>query len=647
MTKKANRSGSPSSRNTPPTSSRSPVRGLALWGAVLALGGVWAYGTFVLGGPPGPVVATVGGSGIPAEALKRDVQATLDNLREQAVASGTVLRGKPTDIAGTILERMVASKIVDLERQRLHLVIDDKTVDRHITQDGRFKGANEVFDHAIYAKILEDSRLSESRYKELLGGELARARLVESLSAGMTYAPLLAEALYRARDEKRVPDTVFLARESVKSLPEPAEKQLAEYYESHKDRFRDEYRSFTLAVIGVEDLEKNVAIPDERLKEEYEARLSEMKQPEQRELLQLIAPDETTARKAAGQIAQGKDFVATAKEIAHEDESVVKLGWVRREDLEDIPQIAAAAFGALREGEVSPVLRGPKGWHLLKVAAIRPPHTLAFEEAKDKLARTLAENAAAEELVTLSKRIKASLAGGASLEEVAKEFHMRAQRVDGVNAEGRNAKGEAASIPLAGPTGVPDILREAFLSGRGETSRLAPAGNDTYFLLRLEDIAPPVLKPLAEIREKVKAAWQEDARNAALMARATELAHAVTPQKTLAMVAQEKHLPLVQFSASELFRRSADDSPDIPQALVARLFALKPGEAAAVPVNSGVYVVGLAKIIPASVNDKGGFEEASESLRLGLRKDLMAGFTQALHERYPVSIRQDMIDKMF
>lgn len=622
---------------------RSPLSGIALWGVALVGAGVWAFGTFYLNGAPAPSVASVGGTALPTETLKRDVQSTLDSLREQAAASGAQLHGKPADIAASILDRMVSGEIVELERQRLGIVVDDKTVDKTITADGRFKGASEAFDHAIYAKALADSHLSESRYKELLSGELARTRLVDALASAVPVSQNMADALYRLRDEKRVPDTVFFPLDSVKSLPEPTEQQLGDFYASHKDQFFSEYRSFTLGMIGVEDLARNVALPDERLKEEYQARLSEMKQPEQRELLQLIAPDEATAKKAAALIGQGKDFIGVARDVAHEDEAAVKLGWTSREDFGELPQIAAAAFDNLKEGEVSPPLKGAKGWHIVKVTGIRPQHVFTFEEAKAGLAKKLAEGTAAEELVSVSRKIKVALAGGATLDAVAKEFGMKPRRVDGVNADGRDAKGQKVEIaPQAA-----DVLREAFLAGRGETTRLVPAGNDAWFLLRIEDITPPVLKPLAEVKDKVKSMWLDAARRAELLARANEIAGAVTADKTLAVVAQTRHIPLVQFSASELFRRSADDSPDIPQALVAKLFELKFGQAAAVPVNTGIYVVSLAKRIPAAASDPAALGEASESLRLGLGKALMTGYTNALRERYPVVIHQDMIDKLF
>ena len=57
-------------------------------------------------------------------------------------------------------------------------------------------------------------------------------------------------------------------------------------------------------------------MPEDKLKQEYEARKSEFDTPEQRQLQQMLLPDEAKAKDAEAQLAAGKDFAAVAKSVA-------------------------------------------------------------------------------------------------------------------------------------------------------------------------------------------------------------------------------------------------------------------------------------------------------------------------------------------
>jgi peptidylprolyl isomerase len=86
---------------------------------------------------------------------------------------------------------------------------------------------------------------------------------------------------------------------------------------------------------------------------------------------------------------QHADFAALAKRYSDEKESSVNggdLGWVRGDSL--VPPIRVVVQG-LTEGAVSDPVRGPNGWHLLKLVGIKPPTVATLPEVRETLVKLM------------------------------------------------------------------------------------------------------------------------------------------------------------------------------------------------------------------------------------------------------------------
>lgn len=88
----------------------------------------------------------------------------------------------------------------------------------------------------------------------------------------------------------------------------------------------------------------------------------------------------------------GEDFAALAQEASTgpSGPSGGDLGWFRHDDM--VPEFADAAF-ALQPGEISPPVRSPFGWHVIKVEERRSAPVPGFEAVAPSLESQLAEQA--------------------------------------------------------------------------------------------------------------------------------------------------------------------------------------------------------------------------------------------------------------
>jgi peptidyl-prolyl cis-trans isomerase D len=162
--------------------------------------------------------------------------------------------------------------------------------------------------------------------------------------------------------------------------------------------------------------------------------------------------------------------------------------------------------------------------------------------------------------------------------------------------------------------------------------------------LRVDKIVPSEVKPLAEVREKAIAAWQADKRRETVTKEAADLAAAVKPDTRLAALAAEKGL---KAATSPPFTRQPGRDDTVPQPLVPKLFAAKPGEAVTAADPTGAYVAQLDDVqTPESISQT-ATSVLSHELDTGVRAALGEEFTRSLRARFPVDIHRETLDRLF
>jgi parvulin-like peptidyl-prolyl isomerase len=176
-------------------------------------------------------------------------------------------------------------------------------------------------------------------------------------------------------------------------------------------------------------LEKNAQQPtDDEVKAWYDAHQGDYARPETVQIQDLfLSADVKDAAKRKARSTEAEKIRAKAKALKPEDEpgfaALVKAssddaltkqmgGDLRAMPFTDLearqgPEVAKAAKALQTPGEISPVVATDKGFHVLRLKARTPPHTLPVEEVKTQIRNRLyseRRTAASDELL---KRLKA------------------------------------------------------------------------------------------------------------------------------------------------------------------------------------------------------------------------------------------------
>ncbi len=600
--------------------------------------GIWGIGDIFRNHSPETVVATVGDRDIRAEELQNALRPVMERLSARLGSPIDLQQAKKLGVIDEVLRSLIDGSLLDQEAARLELGASDDVIRNAITRNPNFKGAGGTFDPAAFRALLAANGLSEDQYVARLRADIPRQDLLLAVTAGAAAPQPMVDALYRYRNEKRVAVVVALPGAGAGDVGQPGEDALTKFYDAHQDLFRaPEYRSLTVVSLAPSDLAQGIEIPEAKLKDEYDQRQDEFVLPERRDVQQILAPSEAKAKEAAAALAAGKDWKEVATQIAGQNPETVELGLMTRDAM---PKALADVAFELPVDKASDPVQSPLGWHILRVVKIAPPATQTFEEAKAKLEAEVARREAVDRVYKVANQVDDALAGGATLDDVVARFGLKKTVVDAVDESGLDPDGKTAPLPAA----PAEVLKLAFATEAGRTSRVTETADDAIFAVRVDKVTPPVVRPLAEVRDKAIAAWREEQQRERAAKEADALAAAVKPETTLAALAAEKGL---KATTTEPFLRSPGREAALAPALIAKLFAAKPGEAVTAADATGSYVAQLTQVQSADQIPEAAAASLKRELTAGLQRDLGDEFNQALRAHFPVDVKRAVVDQMF
>jgi peptidyl-prolyl cis-trans isomerase D len=615
-----------------------------LFGALIACFGVWGIGDFLNGNNNGSsTILKVGDSSIGSEELTNAIQREAENTKQMFGGNLTHDQMKQLGVIDRAVDGVVDRALFDQEAKKLHLAAGLDEVARVISQDPAFQ-KNGVFDKDTYSNLLAANRMTEAQYIAMVQQGLPRQDLAQIAINNANAPDSLVNLLYAHRAEQRTASYIFLPTTSVGNVGTPDAAAMEKYYKAHIAAFTaPEYRSLTGLALTADAVAASIKVDDSQLHDLYQQHQDEFVMGETRDVQNIVLPDEATARKASAALASGKDFMAVAKQFAHQTPETVDLGWVAQKDL---PAATAEVAFAAKQGAISQPFASDFGWSIVRVTGIKPAHTLSFDEAKPKLTTEAKQEAAGNALYALSNKVEDAMAAGADIKGLAQQFDLKPFTVPSIDQQGLNPAG----TPVIGlPIAAADLAKTSFATQSGQLSELAQTNDGKFYVLHIDQVTPPTPRAFATVADQIKAAWIKDQQNAKLAASANAIIDALKKGGKLADIAQHQHLGAVRTLS---FGHDGDATGTLPAELTSTLFTLPLGAASSAEGQQakvdGKFVAVLSQIKPADPKSNPlAVQQLKQQLSADMGNELIAEFSRALRQHYSVQVNQAALDRLY
>ena len=613
---------------------RSWISGIFLVG-LAATFGLWGIAD-VFQGSADTSVATVGNVKIAAGEFQRDFTNVRDRAAQQ---SGGQLTPEMARVLGQqILQNTIDKTALDQVVASKGLIASDEQVRANIQQVGAFRGPLGSFDRATFLEVLQRAGYSEDSYIAETRGDIMRNELVSTIINGIQPSPDYAAAIFLYLNERRAVQYVTLPESAAGTIPAPNDATLSAYINSHPAQFSTpEYRDVTYASIGPDDLMNQVQVSDTQLREQYELKKDTYQIPEKRDIEQISFPDQASAKAARAQIDTGKSFadIAAARGLKPSD---INQGTATLADLG--PDRGPAAFAVQPNGVTQPV-KFIAGWVLIHVTKITPGVNKTFDDVKVSLRQDVQKQLATSKISDVVNAFEDARAGGDTLADAAKKVGMHVVHVAAVDQNGLTPDGTKAQIPAE-----PEFLSQVFKAEPGDEGDPFGASDNLEFVLKVNGVTPPKLKPLDSIRAEVTAAWMAQERAKRLADKAKQLAAQATAAHSLSAIAAT--LSTTVQSSGPLSRESATEM--FPKALIDDIFLTPAATAVSGPTAKGdTYIVALVTGVAHPQIPVGAPEYQQQflgKLNEDSQKDVVYSLAQAARKKATVTINQKQVDQV-
>lgn len=475
-----------------------------------AFTGVSSY----LGSSTEVAAATVNGEEISNSALEQAYENERGRLEQQLGDMFSTLSADDNymqSVKQSVLERLVAEKLLDQNAAELGLRVSDEQIRTAIMQEPAFQ-TDGRFDNDRYQAILRQLGYQANSFRDMMRVDMTRRQLVATLVGSEFVLPGEAEYLANIQGQTRdinylvIDSTPFLAAASV------TDEQIQTYYNSNLGQFvRPEIVSLNYIELDAKQLAADVTVTEADAQAYYDENKVQYLQPEKRLAAHiLIGLDEDNAEDKAEAIYQklqnGEDFAALAKAESQDTfsgEQGGQLDWFEAGVME--PEFDAALF-ALDKGNYSNVVKTNFGYHIIKALDIQAGAEAPFADVKEKIIAQLQEQQAVDKFYELQQVLAdTSYEVPDTLSEAARELGVEVKTTPEFT---RNSAPALFSKPA--------ILKEAFSSNvllDGMNSDVLEVEANHVVVIRVNSHKAAGTMELAEVRDGIAGRLKQEQAN--------------------------------------------------------------------------------------------------------------------------------------
>ncbi len=611
---------------------RDHAQGWLAWiivGLIIITFALWGVQEYV-GVGAGVNVATVNGVDITQQRFQRVYDQQRQRLR--ALLGSDFNSQDETRIKQTVLDNLIRDEVIRQTAEALKLRVSNVQLAQEVGAIPQFQ-ENGQFSPQLFQQALRAQGLSA----EGLGSQLRQGLITEQLNTGVTVTSIITPAeldqAIRIKNQQRDIGYLVLPWGNFKEGVNPDEGAVQKYYEQNREQLASpEQVSIEYIELSAQALASQI-IPDEQeLHKLYEEHAATYATPEQRRASHILVTVDKAADEAAvaaakakaeeihQRLIKGEDFAKVAKEVSQDPGSAPQGGDLGFFGKGVMDKVFEDRVFSLKAGELSESVRSAFGFHIIKLAEIKPAVTKIFAEVRPDLAKELQLRKAQQMFFEKTESLtNLSFENPDTLAVASKELGLPIQSSALFDRKG----GE-------GITSDPKVVTAAFsddILKRGFNSEPIEIGDNRLVVLRIKEHKPATQRSLEEVRQTIVEQLRTEMAQAKARASGEAFMERLKKGEDPAAIAKEYR---VEWIKSGLIGR--DETKINPQIVRAAFRLNKPAKGALPAVGgehleSGDYAV-LA-VYAVREGDPAGMESAA---RIALKRELQRNQAQSEYD---------------
>lgn len=419
-------------------------------------------------------------------------------------------RGDTKALRELVLEQLINRALLIEDAQDRGYRMSDAQLARMIREvpyfqrDGRFDGE-------LYQAMLRQEGTTAPEFE----GRLRRENLSQQIQRGLIESAFVTaadvDAVLRLQQQQREIAYALIPREKLAAGVRIAPDEVEAHYRSQPEAFQtQEAVRVEYVRLAAVDSVKRYQPTEEELRQAYAANAERYTKPAKRRashiLVQLPAgANAETEAKAKERIAEierqlrrGGDFAALAQQHSDDSDSRAKGGDLGVVKPGLLPAELEQALKALTAGQVSPPVRTPFGYHLVKLTEYAPETRRPFEQMRNELSDEVRRQKGEERFFERAERFRTLVyEQPESLQPAAAALELKVEQSGWLTRNG------GGSGPLAQPRVREVAFNPELIASRRNSDAIELSG-DELLAVRVIEHKPATLRPLAEVQADIE-----------------------------------------------------------------------------------------------------------------------------------------------
>lgn len=429
-----------------------------------------------------------------------------------------------------LLDRLIQRQLLVELAQNEHFSASDNALRLYIASLPELQ-ENGTFSAERYEEVLRTVGMDPQGFEQTQRAELALERVTEPILESIILPEKIKNLIVHAMVDGREVQRSFFPLTDDLLAQEVSDDELTNWYETHKEEYElPEYVNVEYVILNEEAARSSVPTPsDEELKQYYEQNKKRFQSTAQARIAHIFINeinnhDEQELRAHAEEIANEaqqspNQFDKLAVEHSQDKGSAKQggdLGWLTEGSLPGPLNEAAFALG---KGDVSGVIEGDGGYHILKIIDTKPKQTKPLSEVREQILAEITEQLAADQFAQMATNLTELIYEHPdSLEPAAQALGLELKQAKGLAREGvletpifgENAAYQTEDAAVLEDPQVRRALFDRQTLAALENSGVIEIAPDLLIAARATELVPAHIPNLEQVKMLVEKALRKD-----------------------------------------------------------------------------------------------------------------------------------------